>query len=253
MNGNSHSDIWREKKLSLKAYVWGGWSILRRLRSRFWGEWSIFGAGVKAGPIQRKKVEEEMAEKHAWEMVQAEKGSSKDFSSFRDTHRCGILGEAQEGLNACRCISSACSYLPWLLSTVARLWRPIVQVSSTHQMNSRIPWYSVRWIVPYYSLLFQHGKVGQHLQPTNPVGERKLSVSSYAPRSARWCRERFTAEEGRLLINLKETDVPPWEKQLHMDTNPLSLNPSASAGLNFDLRIMPLAHGWFHWTLKELS
>jgi hypothetical protein len=66
--------------------------------------------------------------------------------------------------------------------------------------------------VPYYSLLFQQDEVSQGLQPTNPVGKRKLSVSSYAPRSARRCRERFTAEEDRLLIKLKETDALSWAK-----------------------------------------
>jgi len=65
--------------------------------------------------------------------------------------------------------------------------------------------------VPYYSLLFQQNEVGQRLQPTNPVGERKLSVSSYAPQSARRCRENLTAEEDRLLRELKETEDLPWE------------------------------------------
>ena len=57
--------------------------------------------------------------------------------------------------------------------------------------------------VPCYSLLFQQDEVGQRLQPSN---------SSYAPRPARRCRQRFTAEEDRLLIKLKETDALSWEK-----------------------------------------
>lgn len=61
--------------------------------------------------------------------------------------------------------------------------------------------------VLYYSLLFQPDEVDQRLHPTNPVDERKLSVSSYARRSAQRRRERFIAEEDRLLIKLKETDA----------------------------------------------
>jgi hypothetical protein len=50
------------------------------------------------------------------------------------------------------------------------------------------------------------------LQPTNPVGERKLSLFSYAPGLLDGVGKRLTAQEDRLLLRLKETDALSWEK-----------------------------------------